>query len=83
MPVSTASVKALQDLKDNWLCNDDEQSNIFGSYDSDSARMLTINLKRCTGKSYCKSRVVIDQTLKGSFIITLANQVRFDDQSFG
>lgn len=54
---------------------------MFGSYDSDEARILQIRLNRCTG-SDCASETTINNYFKGMMVGIFANRIRFDSEYF-
>ena len=60
-----------------------EDSYIFGDFNSESGRMISILLEKCHDKPYCKSDEEIIDHYKGSSFLLLNNQIRFDSNFFG
>ena len=60
-----------------------EDSYIFGDYNSESGRMISILLEKCHDKPYCKTDEEIIDHYKGSIFMLLNNQIRFDSKFFG
>ena len=83
MPIHKASKSALKQYKDGFLCIEDEQLELYGDWNSDSARTIQISLERCSREAYCKSDEEIDQFLKGTYLMLLNNQIRFDSTNYG
>ena len=64
------------------LCINKEDARIFGSFDSEAARQLNIQLKRCEGEG-CASDEEIEKEFRNKYIIVLVNESRFVTDGFG
>ena len=54
-----------------------------GTFDSIEGRMLNIHLRKCIGKDNCKSDQEISEYFKGTYILVLKNNVRFQPRFYG
>ena len=60
-----------------------EDAYILGGKNSEQARRIGIKLVKCHDKPYCKSDEEITDYYKGSQLIMLNNQIRFDENFYG
>ena len=44
---------------------------------------IRVQLMRCEGEDYCKSKEEIDQFLRGKYMLLYMNRIRFQSNSFG
>ena len=56
---------------------------IHGDYNSESARLIEIQLIQCHDRDDCKSPEEIKAFMKNKFLLILVNRIRFDRQEFG
>ena len=56
---------------------------LYGTYQSDIARMLVVRLDRCTGQDYCLDEQKAKEHLKQNYVIVAENVIRFDDHNLG
>ena len=66
-----------------FQCVDPKDMHISGSYNSDSARLIEVQLVQCHDRDDCKSPEQIKSFLQNKFLLLLHNRVRFDRQEFG
>ena len=64
------------------LCLDPEDVHIHGSYDSDNARMINVQLNRCQGTD-CADDETINDFFASNQIGIFANRLRFNPEYFG
>ena len=64
------------------ICIDDADLKIFGDYNSDFARQLNIQLKKCEGAG-CKNETEIMDFFKNKFLLLLVNEAQFITNGFG
>ena len=60
------------------LCTDDTDLMIRGDYNSNNAQLLVIGFNRCHDRVDCKPKAVIDEFIRGKFLVVMSNAVRFD-----
>lgn len=58
------------------LCVDEKDMAINGDQNSDKARLLTVQLKRCSGDG-CKTEKEIQEYFREKWIVLLVNEARF------
>ena len=56
---------------------------INGDFDSEKARQIQIQLKRCVGHDYCKKEEEILTFFKNKWLLFLYNQKLFDSRFYG
>ena len=66
-----------------FVCIDKEQMYVKGSFDSDEARLIQIQLKKCVGKAYCKTDKEILTFFRDKWLIFLYNQKIFNTEEYG
>lgn len=81
-PIHESSSYFVSTYHQKFLCLKQEDMTVYGDFNSDKARMLSVQLKRCVGETYCKSSVEIEDYFRGKFLLFLTNQVRFDSEGF-
>ena len=65
-------------------CFDDlEQLDLFGVYQSQQSKTLSVNLQRCYGQPYCKSEKEINKFIDSHFISILYNDETYYPNKFG
>ena len=65
-----------------FLCINKEDMRIYGDFDSNAARLMQIQLVKCTGHSYCKSPSEITNFLKEKWMLFLYNEKNFDQSYY-
>ena len=55
---------------------------LYGDYNTRKARLISIQLIKCTGHTYCKTDEEILEFLRDKWIMLLVNQIRFDSEGF-
>ena len=83
MPIHERSRSHLELNKDGFICPDRDALELNGDWDSEKARTIQINLKKCQGYEYCKTDEQITQFMKGKYLLLLSNQIRFDSDLYG
>ena len=61
-----------------FYCIDDEDSWIAGNHDSFYGSKIYLELRRCSGQSYCLSDSEIDDWFKDNALYVLTNVKRLD-----
>ena len=61
-----------------FLCIDKDELFIYGDFDSNQARLIQIQLEKCTGHSYCKEPSEITSFLREKWMLFLYNEKVFD-----
>ena len=56
---------------------------IKGSFDSEEARLIQIQLKKCVGKTYCKTEEEIMTHFRDKWMVLLYNQKIFNTEEYG
>ena len=82
-PIHEKSVEVIKLYKKKLLCIDKEESTLFGDYNSLAARTITVQLKKCHGKVYCKSDEEINKFIRDKYLLMLNNQIRLDSSKYG
>ena len=77
-----SSKRSMERYWQKFLCIDPPERRIAGSYDSESARQLNIQLKRCQGPD-CAGEKEIEDYFKNKFILVMTNEARFVTDGFG
>ena len=63
-----------------FQCIPRNSASIFGNFNSEDAKILTIALrKKCSGIDDCSDK----SDFKGGYLILLSNRIRFDNKLFG
>ena len=62
------------------LCTDETDLMIRGDYNSNTAQMLLITFNRCHDRPDCKPSHVIDEFIRGKYLVVMSNSVRFDSE---
>ena len=62
------------------LCTDETDLMIRGDYNSNTAQMLLITFNRCHDRTDCKPSHVIDEFIRGKYLVVMSNSVRFDSE---
>jgi len=66
-----------------FLCFSPDQMYLYGHYNSDSARMLYIYVKKCVEKTHCADEATIQNYFAGTYVNLMSNRSRFDFRQFG
>ena len=61
---------------------DPKELRISGDYNSETARLINIQLKRCEGQG-CKSESEITDYFRNKFLLVLMNEAHFKTDKFG
>ena len=56
-----------------FLCIDQNQSYLFGDYDSETARTIRVQLLKCKGEVYCKTEEEIISYIHDKYLLLLNN----------
>ena len=83
MPVNIASISQVTKNRKKFLCAKKEDMYIHGSYNSKTARLVNIQLRRCRGRTDCKTDEEIKDFFRNKYLLILQNQVRFETKYFG
>ena len=83
LPIQEKSVDWFETISKKLLCLSKEELHINGAFDSDSARQINIQLKKCHDRPDCKSDSQIKEYFAGKFLALLYNQIRFDSRQYG
>ena len=67
----------------NPLCLSEDELYVYGTYDSDVARTLSIRVDRCSGHDYCLDETAAKDALKGNYILLAMNRIRFKSTELG
>ena len=67
----------------DFLCIDKKDLRLYGDWNSSKARLIDIQLIKCTDKSYCKEEEDIKSFLRDKYLLLLSNQIRFDSDLIG
>lgn len=74
MPIHQQSKLSLESYADNFMCVDDSsQLKLSGEYSSDYGSLIRASLNACTDKPFCKNSEEIKESLKGMYLLLLAN----------
>lgn len=65
------------------MCVDQSELRLAGEYSSDEGSFVKVSLNACVGQAHCKSDQEIKDYLRGSYMLLLTNQMRFDSTRFG
>ena len=65
------------------LCFKREDLWLHGDYNSQTARMINVQLRKCRDRPDCKSDEEILEYFRGRYIMILHNQIRFDARKYG
>ena len=55
---------------------------LYGDWNSEKARKISVILEKCTGEMHCKSEEEIDEFMRGKYLLLLNNQIRFDSKEY-
>ena len=74
----------LEIYQKKFKCINHEEMWVRGSFDSESARLISIRLNRCVESETqkCKSDEEITQFFRNKFLVFLYNERRFDSNYF-
>ena len=81
-PISTSVKSWVESFRGYFFCIEKEDTRINGTFDSESARMITATLRRAPCLTqYCKDKQT--EYFRGSYLNLLSNEIRWDDQKRG
>ena len=66
----------------SYLCIEQSELFIRGSFQSNKASLLDIRLERCRDRPDCKSDAEITAYFRGTYILMYYNQIRFDSRKY-
>ena len=72
-PLHIASVSQVTKYRKKFLCAKKEDMYINGTYNSNQARLINIQLARCLDQDYCKPDMEITEALRNKFLLVLQN----------
>ena len=64
------------------MCIDKKDMYIYGDFNSLQARLVQMQLVKCTGHDYCLSDEEISRFLRNKWLLFLFNTKRFDSNFF-
>ena len=82
-PIHETSTAYVNLYKHKFVCLDQEDLEIQGTFSSKKAKLLRATLNRCSGHDYCKSQEEINEYLENKYLLLLINQIRFDSERYG
>ena len=82
-PIIDGQVNDLERNLHNYYCLDSPETvGIRGNYNSQSAKVLEIELDFCKEDSKCKTGPEIEKQLKGAHLVLVVNHIRFDSTHY-
>ena len=83
LPVLNDNLKQIKKNRKRFLCAKKDEMKIQGTYNTDSGRLIEIELVKCADSSDCKSAEEIDEFFRKKHLVLLQNQMRLETKSFG
>ena len=73
MPVHETSTAYVNLYKEKFICLNQEDLKIYGTFSSKKAQVFRASLNRCSGKDFCKSEEEINEFMKDKYLLVLTN----------
>jgi len=78
LPIKESSAEELELMTGKMLCLAEEDAYVYGNFNSDNARMLYIEIKKCVGLDSCADENEIKNHFRGKYLNLMNNRKRFD-----
>lgn len=78
MPLKEEIAPDVKYYRQNYICADEQELEVYGNYNSAAAQFLTVKIDRCHDRPDCKSEAEIDEFFRGKYLVILYNSKIFD-----